>query len=271
MLGPTLYDTCEPATEESLADFEREFGAKLPAPYREFLQQFNGASPEPNLFHFKNSDKGSDCLQILGLNGTDTDLRHYLETHKLRLPQNLLPIGYDSTGNLICLSMREQDYGHVYFWDHSLINSSTRSDSEDTADRILPVADSFDEFLLGLKDPEPEKQPVRAEAGETEVERIMRTRDIKALKELLMSGYDLDSMDDNYLTLLDNATITGDLQMVKLIVSRGAKTDDALAIARDSVQFDYPNTDHKGIVAFLEKLPRDKDVPGGGLIPNKPD
>jgi hypothetical protein len=59
--------------------------------------------------------------------------------------------------------------------------------------------------------------------------------------------------------------------MVKLIVSRGAKTDDALEIARDNVQFEYPEADHKGIVAFLEKLPRDKDVPGGGLIPNKPD
>lgn len=272
MLGPTLYDTCEPASEESLVDFEREFGAKLPAPYREFLQQFNGACPEPNLFHFKDSDKGSDCRQILGLNGTDNDLRHYLETHKLRLPQNLLPIGYDSTGNLICLSVRQQDYGHVYFWDHSLINSSSRSDSEDTADRIVPVADSFDDFLLNLKDPEPEKPaPAAAVEGESEVERIMRTRDIKALKELLMSGYDLDSMDDNYLTLLDNATIIGDLQMVKLIVSRGAKTDDALEIARDNAQFEYPEADHKGIVAFLEKLPRDKDVPGGGLIPNKPD
>jgi len=266
MLGPTLYDTCEPATEDNLVDFERELGARVPAPYREFLLQFNGACPEPNLFNFKDSDKGSDCRYILGLNGTDHDLRHYLETHKLRLPQGLLPIAYDSVGNLICISIRQQDHGHVYFWDHSLANSASASDNQDLADKILPVADSFDQFLFNLKDPAPE--PVFKEGpDETEVERIMRTRDIKALKDLLMSGYDLDHMDDNYLTILDNATFIGDLQMVKLIVSRGAKTADALEIARDAVQFNHPDADHKGIVAFLEKIPPDKETPGGGLIP----
>jgi len=268
MLGPTLYDTFEPATEENLTNFEKELGSPLPAPYREFLLQFNGACPEPNRFEFKDSQSGSDCRYILGLNDTDQDLRHYLETHKLRLPQGLLPIAYDSTGNLICLSIRAEDHGHVYFWDHSLVNNPAPSD-QDLADRIVPVANSFDQFLFNLKDPPPE--PVTStKEDESEVERILRERDMKGLKDLLMSGYDLEHMDDNYLTLLDNATIIGDLQMVKLIVSRGAKTDDALEIARDSAQFDHPNADHKGIIAFLEKLPRDKEAPGGGLV-NKPE
>jgi len=169
---------------------------------------------------------------------------------------------------LICLSIRAEDHGHVYFWDHSLVNNPAPSD-QDLADRIVPVANSFDQFLFNLKDPPPE--PVTStKEDESEVERILRERDMKGLKDLLMSGYDLEHMDDNYLTLLDNATIIGDLQMVKLIVSRGAKTDDALEIARDSAQFDHPNADHKGIIAFLEKLPRDKEAPGGGLV-NKPE
>jgi len=65
MLGPTLYDTFEPATEENLTNFEKELGSPLPAPYREFLLQFNGACPEPNRFEFKDSQSGSDCRYIL--------------------------------------------------------------------------------------------------------------------------------------------------------------------------------------------------------------
>jgi hypothetical protein len=168
----------------------------------------------------------------------------------------LLPIAYDSVGNLICISIRPaRSWPRVLSGTILSPISATAADSQDLADKILPVADSFDQFLFNLKDPAP-RAALQAGPDETEVERIMRTRDIKALKDLLMSGYDLDHMDDNYLTILDNATVIGDLQMVKLIVSRGAKTADA---SRNSpgcrAQFNHPDADHKGIVAFPRKAP----------------
>ena len=166
-----------------------------------------------------------------------------------RLPAGLITIAYDSLGNLICISLRQHDFGFVYFWDHQ-----THSKQKDTEPTI--IAESFEKFLACLQSELASSsigQENQAE-NQSEIDRIIAEKDINALKDLLKSGYDLEAMDDDYLTLLDRVTIAGDLTMVKLVVSRGAKIDDALEIARDNAQFNYPGADHHGIVRYLESL-----------------
>lgn len=245
-----ITDVGSPLTAEELEKFEAHLQVQLPADYRQFLLEYNGGRPEPNLFTFHGQEEGSDCHYLLGLNGSDGfDLRPFIETHKERLPAGLFAIAYDSLGNLICLSTRKEDLGRIYFWDHQLHGKQAQAPTL--------VAENFEKFLAGFKS---ETQNLiennfgqESQEEQDEIERIIDQKDLNALKELLKAGYDLEAVDDNYLTLLDRVTIAGDLNMVKLVVARGAKVDDALEIARDNAQFDYPG-EHKAIITFLENI-----------------
>jgi len=245
-----ITDAGSPLTAEELEKFEAHLQVRLPEEYRRFLLEYNGGRPEPNLFTFQDQEDGSDCHYLLGLNGTDGfDLRPFIETHKDRLPAGLFTIAYDSLGNLICLSTRKEDAGKIYFWDHQTHGKQGQAPTL--------VAENFETFLNGFKS---ETQSIlehnfgqESQEEQDEIERIINQKDINALKDLLKEGYDLEAVDDNYLTLLDRVTIAGDLNMVKLVVARGAKVDDALEIARDNAQFDYPG-DHKAIIKLLENV-----------------
>jgi hypothetical protein len=62
-----------------------------------------------------------------------------------RLPQGIVAIGCDGCGNAICLSVRPEDHGHVFFWDHEL------ESEEDLSAPLADVAPSFDRFLTSLR------------------------------------------------------------------------------------------------------------------------
>lgn len=66
---------------------------------------------------------------------------HY-ETYSGRLPKDTLPIARDSGGNLWLLSVRGDDAGSVYFWDHGSYDTF----DETQLDHWPRVAASFQEF-----------------------------------------------------------------------------------------------------------------------------
>lgn len=53
-----------------------------------------------------------------------------------------LPIGEDDSGNVVCLKVRGDDRGAVYFWTH---------DAFEGTDPFKRLADSFDEFFEALR------------------------------------------------------------------------------------------------------------------------
>lgn len=250
-------ETGEPLEEAELMEFENQMQIRLPGEYRQFLLEYNGGRPDPNLFVFQGKNEGSDCHFILGLNGAPgSDLRPFIETHKERLPRGLFPVAYDSLGNLICLSVKKEDFGKVYFWDHQC------QGKDGEAPQL--ISQNFGNFIQGMTSPSAGRSRfAEGLEDQAEISRIIESKDLEGLKALLGSGYDLDATDDDYLTLLDRVTIAGDLSMVKLVVAAGAKVDDALEIARDNAQFEYPG-DHKAIVLFLEKIQNFKSTRSSG-------
>ncbi|MCA0313976.1 MAG: ankyrin repeat domain-containing protein [Candidatus Melainabacteria bacterium] len=253
---PNFFDISEPATKEDLESFESTIGKRLPDDFREFLLAFNGAAPAPNLFQLDEYEEDLDCLCIFGLNDKN-DLRHFLTEHKERLGDEMLPVACDSFGNLICLSLASKDFGSVYFAD------LRQTRQKEFGNEPAYIAGSFEEFLHQLKDNESDfgNQFERAFTSELsssaeieeEVARIFAERDLDALEALLDAGFDIETIDDNYLTMLENAASLGDLPMVSLLTSRGAKIESSISIAEDALQFNYPDADHKGIIAHLKQ------------------
>jgi hypothetical protein len=121
---------------------------QLPKCYSDFLMAFNGGYPEECLlFTFGSSSQESDLNILFPLVGHEYGERllNIIMTYKGRIPNELLPIGSDSGGNIICLTITGENREKVYLWDHS-------QESENMESRNLElIADSFECFIEKLK------------------------------------------------------------------------------------------------------------------------
>lgn len=137
-----LKDSYKPVRPESLARLEKALELKLPPDYRAFLLQSNGGEPRISGFRGESGQNETlDCFLGLAKN-EDDDLTSFLGEYAERLPEEFLPIAYDSFGNLLCLSLDETEPG-VWFWDHELEPEPEDAESLNLS-RIAP---SFTVFL----------------------------------------------------------------------------------------------------------------------------
>lgn len=137
--------------EETLIAFEQTLHDRLPEEYRQFLLEVNGGQPEPNAFPIQNNPHDTFGLveRFFSLAGDDTDydLQDNLETFKNRVPADLVPIAFDPGGNLLCLVIRGDKKGVVYFWDH---NDEVMFGEVANYHNVYFVAANFDEWLANL-------------------------------------------------------------------------------------------------------------------------
>lgn len=96
--------------EATLTKFEEKIGSQLPEEYREFLKRYNGGTPKPAGFWIEE--------------------------------------GNDGIGNLICLCIRGDSEGAIYFIDHEIYSP----DDPETLSGLTKLADSFSEFLSKLQE-----------------------------------------------------------------------------------------------------------------------
>lgn len=132
-------------------DLEQQCSCMLPDDYREFLLSNNGGFPTPDCVTFEEAGRktASDVFCFFALNDERPcfSMNWNLKTYSDRLPENTLPIGRDSSGNLWLMSLRKDDFGSVYFWDHGSFNTFDETDLKNWP----KVASSFQEFLGGLR------------------------------------------------------------------------------------------------------------------------
>lgn len=135
------------STSEGIAALEKRCGGKLPPTYRGFLLETNGGRPAKRRFAFVEDGKKTESAVdwFFGdCDDADYGLVANLDVYKDRIPKSLLPIATDPFGNLLLLSLRGNDFGAIFFWDHE------REGADDTSKNLLPVSKSFDAFLAEL-------------------------------------------------------------------------------------------------------------------------
>lgn len=149
----SITNSYSPVSEETLTAHEAQWGYTLPADYRLFLRTYNGGEPEPSIFKFKDKSGGSNLRALLGINGSKhDDTQDYMRTYTDRLPTRFHPIGYDSGGNVICISVAGDDRGKIYFWDHELEADPDEDMHPDTTENITLISDSFTDLIKTLLD-----------------------------------------------------------------------------------------------------------------------
>jgi hypothetical protein len=155
-----MKESGPPVDDARIDALERSLGIMLPPDYRAFLKQHNGGRPDPRFFPVQgwpNRFPGRPDQEYGGVHYfhgidepiTSSNLDWNFRILRGRIPDELLPIAGDESGNEICLSMWGSNRGHVYIWDHD------GEHSPPTYANIYLIAKSFPEFLesLHFRDP----------------------------------------------------------------------------------------------------------------------
>lgn len=137
-----------PLTDARIDALERGLCVTLPADYRSFLIRYNGGVAKPPFFPIRDFDGNPfDAIQVffgIDVEIRSTDLVWNYSVMNGRIPQDLFPIACTGAGDLVLLSIRGQDKGAVFFWDHESEHSPP------TYDNIFLIAATFHEFLESM-------------------------------------------------------------------------------------------------------------------------
>ena len=125
-------------SDAEIVRFEQTLGERLPADYRDFLFRCNGGYTGGSLWH---CERDVGVHHIGGFREeSHFSLLEHLEAIREFLPSDIIPRTDDPFGNAICLGIRGEKKGKIYFWDHE--------SAEGEPDL---VSDSFAEFVSKLE------------------------------------------------------------------------------------------------------------------------
>ena len=139
------------AKPEIIAYFERQIGFPLPEDYRRFLCEYNGGTARVRYSTFLvealNENIPLDVLYGLGVAEKELDLQEWYEEYRDDLAPGSIIICHDPGGGMIVL-INDNEIKGVYYWDHSFYFEQSNE-----AENTYKIADSFEAFLDGLKNP----------------------------------------------------------------------------------------------------------------------
>lgn len=142
-----------PLDPARLAAFEGRLGVALPADYRHFFLAHNGGELAPDEIILPGQAEPFASLGCaFGLHGGPESLDEVFDNVEGAIPAELVAFAEDVGGNLLCIGIRGEHCGKVYFWDHG---RSSPGDDQPGWDNITLLASSFGLFLAALGGPQP--------------------------------------------------------------------------------------------------------------------
>jgi hypothetical protein len=148
-----LRDSYKQITKKDIDVLCGELEIELPNDYVQFLMLHNGGQPSQNHYIKKELDGEISFDFFLnvffGIGGDDAsyDIETMYSIYCDRIPEEILPIGDDGVGNIICLGVEESYYGQVYMWWKS---GQVEEGGEPTFDNIDLIDNTFERFLDGF-------------------------------------------------------------------------------------------------------------------------
>ncbi len=140
----------QPATEQDIAQLERDIGHSLPFEYRAFLLENNGGVPTPKVIYFdtNDSEENSPIRSFFSVDVADPYYNIFTEIKRMPfdIDMGYLPIATDSFGNLIVIKLYKDNTGSIWFWDHE------KYDEDDLIPALSWIASSFNEFTEKLEE-----------------------------------------------------------------------------------------------------------------------
>ena len=112
----------EPLTHnKNIRHLEEYTGVGLPADYKDFIRDYNGARPKPCVVTLPN-DKNVVLNRLLRVEADAVDsIKDFIDAfrnYNRNGNTNLLPFANDPFGNLFCFEYASREFKGVVFWDH---------------------------------------------------------------------------------------------------------------------------------------------------------
>ena len=146
-MSTEITESAVALNEKDIERIEAEIGLNLPVVYREFLLRHNGGKPKPDAVRYN-----GDYFDYVGFFYSEqfrsyaSDLIRSIASYKELIPSHYFPIGESPGGDVYCLSLKKEDYGSVYYWDHEIANY----DGEPWEENMIKLANTLSEFIEGL-------------------------------------------------------------------------------------------------------------------------
>jgi len=207
------------------ADMAQGFLKDLPQDYQAFLLSHNGGVPDRQRIRFA---EGGTVIAEFHAVGPGTSFALGVRDELFGTAVGFHSVAVDIGGNDILLSIRPEDFGQVYWKDHSHPEAAPK--------RIAANFAEFADALVGTR-------PLRVPSVEP-IERLGRFGAVADLDAFLEIGGRLDSLTPgNGLSIAQHAARHGNLPLLKELAARGASMNEVLHCATACGQ--------KEIVAYL--------------------
>lgn len=129
-----------------LAKFIQKLSFKLPDDYVTFLKEFNGGYPDNNVVEIDFYESLSFIITSffgIGTKECIDDILWNMEIFHERLPEGYLPIAHVEGGDVVCINLNLEAWGHIYLWLHE-------------EEFVYKIANSFSDFMKIIKSHNPE-------------------------------------------------------------------------------------------------------------------
>lgn len=147
-----MYSRLKTITAADVEKLEELLGTKLPSEYKYFLLSSGGGQPLNNVFRKFEFEKVIQEFPIDILFGIDDnevagDIFSNRAIYSDRIPSDLLTIGNDGIGNMICIGIGRDNNGKIFIW-----YDKERELNEPISYRdIKLIADDFNDFENSLR------------------------------------------------------------------------------------------------------------------------
>lgn len=133
-------------SEEKFRDFCNQYLLSFPHEFIVYLKKHNDAELEPNALDI--SDNECCVRYFYGTSNEEyADIWDIYEMYKERIPEKCVPIADADFGNQICMSLQEDTYGKIYFWDHEIMDTDVDEICKINIEDMIEMAVSFTDLL----------------------------------------------------------------------------------------------------------------------------
>lgn len=129
-------------------EFCKKYELTLPDAFINYLAINNTGELDSNIV------KTYEDFSVRYFFGTSSESYDNVEENYLcyaeRIPQNCIPIAEDYCGNLACMSLADDTYGKIYFWDHETMDVDEGEKCEYSVNDMPLIADCFESLLENI-------------------------------------------------------------------------------------------------------------------------
>jgi hypothetical protein len=145
-----LIETKESFDKSKFDEFCRGNDFVFPTEFVDFLVAHNDCELASNIIHGKHTH----YIRFFYETSSEkySDIVSTYEVYRGRLPIKCVPIADPDCGNQICISLQEESYGEICYWDHELMDTDDGEPCTLEINDMIYLAASFSDLLDKIED-----------------------------------------------------------------------------------------------------------------------